>query len=91
MNDTRLAYLSVAEQATLIRKKEISPVELVEIYLGRSNFDSIKDGVQLVAASRCLTTAISRRRSSSRRGCLSYGCRKSSGIGDVQNAACACR
>ncbi|HKA43445.1 MAG TPA: amidase [Burkholderiales bacterium] len=35
MNDTGLAYLSVAEQAALIKKREISPVDLVEIYLGR--------------------------------------------------------
>jgi aspartyl-tRNA(Asn)/glutamyl-tRNA(Gln) amidotransferase subunit A len=35
MNDTQLAYLSIAEQAALIRKKEISPVDLVEAYLRR--------------------------------------------------------
>ncbi|MEQ8196055.1 MAG: amidase family protein, partial [Rhodospirillales bacterium] len=35
MNDTDLAYMSIAEQAALIRAKEISPVDLVELYLNR--------------------------------------------------------
>lgn len=35
MNRDDLAYASIAEQAALIRKREISPVELVEIYLER--------------------------------------------------------
>lgn len=35
MNESQLAYMSIAEQAALIRKKEISPVELVDVYLKR--------------------------------------------------------
>ena len=35
MNENELAFLSIAEQAALIRKKQISPVELVNVYLRR--------------------------------------------------------
>lgn len=35
MNDSPLAYMTIAEQAALIRKKEISPLDLVDLYLGR--------------------------------------------------------
>lgn len=35
MNENALAYMSIAEQAALIRKKEISPVDLVDVYLKR--------------------------------------------------------
>jgi Asp-tRNA(Asn)/Glu-tRNA(Gln) amidotransferase A subunit family amidase len=35
MNDTDLAFMSVAEQASLIEKKELSPVDLIELYLKR--------------------------------------------------------
>ena len=35
MNDNELAYMSIAQQAALIRKKEISPVHLVDAYLER--------------------------------------------------------
>lgn len=35
MNENKLAYMSIAEQAALIRKKEISPVDLVNVYLRR--------------------------------------------------------
>jgi aspartyl-tRNA(Asn)/glutamyl-tRNA(Gln) amidotransferase subunit A len=35
MNEEKLAYMSIAEQAALIKKKEISPVDLVDAYLGR--------------------------------------------------------
>lgn len=35
MNESQLAYMSIGEQAALIKKKDISPVDLVEIYLQR--------------------------------------------------------
>jgi len=35
MNAEALAYMSIAEQAALIRKKEISPVDLIDLYLER--------------------------------------------------------
>jgi amidase len=35
MNAEALAYMSIAEQAALIRKKEISPVDLIDLYLDR--------------------------------------------------------
>jgi aspartyl-tRNA(Asn)/glutamyl-tRNA(Gln) amidotransferase subunit A len=35
MNENQLAYMSVTEQAALIKKKEVSPVELVDVYLKR--------------------------------------------------------
>ena len=35
MDDNRLAYMSIAEQAMLIQKKQISPVDLVDLYLKR--------------------------------------------------------
>ena len=42
MNENQLAYMSVTEQAALIKKKEISPVELVDVYLKRiAKWDSV--------------------------------------------------
>lgn len=35
MNESQLAYMSIAEQAMLIKKKEISPVDLIDAYLRR--------------------------------------------------------
>ena len=35
MNDTNLAYMSIADQAKLIEQKKISPVDLVQLYLKR--------------------------------------------------------
>lgn len=35
MNRDTLAYMSIAEQAALLKSKEISPVELVDVYLER--------------------------------------------------------
>ena len=35
MNENQLAYMNVSDQAALIAKKEISPVDLVELYLER--------------------------------------------------------
>ena len=35
MNNNELAYMSIADQAKLIEKKEISPVDLVKLCLDR--------------------------------------------------------
>ncbi len=35
VNENELAYMNVSDQAVLIAKKEISPVDLVELYLER--------------------------------------------------------
>lgn len=35
MNENQLAYMSIAEQAALIKKKEISPLDLIDLYLRR--------------------------------------------------------
>ena len=35
MNENQLAYMSIAEQAALIRNREISPVDLIDVYLRR--------------------------------------------------------
>ena len=35
MNENELAYMSMVEQAKLIEKKEISPVDLIQLYLDR--------------------------------------------------------
>ena len=34
-NGDELAFISATEQAALIRERKLSPVELVELYLGR--------------------------------------------------------
>jgi Asp-tRNA(Asn)/Glu-tRNA(Gln) amidotransferase A subunit family amidase len=34
-NGDELAFMSATEQAALIRKRQVSPVELIELYLRR--------------------------------------------------------
>jgi len=53
MNDNELAYTSVTEQAALIRAKQISPLELVDLYLKRiEKWDSVLHAWITVCADR---------------------------------------
>ena len=58
MNHDRLAYMSIAEQAALIRKKQISPVELVDVYLERiAKWDGVLHSWITVCADRARAEA----------------------------------
>jgi aspartyl-tRNA(Asn)/glutamyl-tRNA(Gln) amidotransferase subunit A len=58
MNETQLAYASIAEQAALIQKKEISPVDLVETYLRRiETWDGVLHSWITVCADSALAQA----------------------------------
>lgn len=53
-----LAFLSIAEQAQLIRTREISPIELVQVYLNRiDQWDSVLRSYITVCAERALSRA----------------------------------
>src|SRR5690348_17801371 len=53
MDDSQLAYLSIAEQSELIRKKALSPVELVDACLRRiERWDGILHSWITVCADR---------------------------------------
>lgn len=58
MNKVDLAFTSALEQAKLIRKKEISPLELAELYLERiQQFDSRLGSFHALAAEMAITDA----------------------------------
>jgi amidase len=55
---TDLAFTPAVEQARLVREREVSPVELVELYLGRiGKLDGELNAVVTVAADRALEEA----------------------------------
>ena len=58
MNDNELAYLSLAGQAKLIETKEISPVDLIQLYLDRiEKWDSVLHAWITVCGERALDQA----------------------------------
>ncbi|MBI3043169.1 MAG: amidase [Betaproteobacteria bacterium] len=58
MNDNQLAYMSIAEQAALIRTKEISPLDLVNLYLARiEKWDGVLHSWITVCAERARSQA----------------------------------
>ncbi len=58
MNENDLAYMSVAEQAKLIEKKEISPVDLIQLYLDRiEKWDGVLHSWITVCGARALDQA----------------------------------
>ena len=58
MNENELAYMSVAEQAKLIEKKEISPVDLIQLYLDRiEKWDGVLHSWITVCGARALDQA----------------------------------
>lgn len=58
MNENELAYMSVVEQAKLIEKREISPVDLVQLYLDRiDKWDDVLNSWITVCGERALDQA----------------------------------
>jgi aspartyl-tRNA(Asn)/glutamyl-tRNA(Gln) amidotransferase subunit A len=58
VNETDLAYMSIAEQAALIEKKEISPVDLIRTYLDRiERWDGVLHSWITVCGERALKHA----------------------------------
>jgi aspartyl-tRNA(Asn)/glutamyl-tRNA(Gln) amidotransferase subunit A len=58
MNENELAYISVVEQAKLIEKREISPVDLVQLYLDRiDKWDGVLNSWITVCGERALDQA----------------------------------
>ena len=58
MNETELAYMSIAEQAKLIEKKELSPVDLIQTYLDRiEKWDGVLHSWITVCADQALKQA----------------------------------
>ena len=57
-NGDELAFISATEQAALIRERKLSPVELVELYLGRiERLDPTLNCFVLVTAEEALEQA----------------------------------
>src|SRR3954447_10923834 len=58
MDDLDLAYAGIARQAELVRAGEVSPVELVELYLRRiERIDQHLNAFRVVLAERALAEA----------------------------------
>ena len=58
MNENELAYMSVAEQAKLVETKEISPVDLIQVYLDRiEKWDGVLHSWITVCGERALDQA----------------------------------